>query len=178
MSTVLVAAFASLGGLVLGMLSDMVSEEVRARLDRLPQAIVGLAVLRLPCAVRDATRHDWLADLDILLHGDEAVPVTRLFKGVSFGLSLLFSASKMGKELEILGKRQREKEEAKRIHVWKPDPITRAWRKTSYPPESLIRLVDHKMGESMDGDILWVHSNRFEDINSDMCVLFKHSGRW
>ncbi|MFC9941242.1 hypothetical protein [Nocardiopsis alba] len=113
MNSLLIGFFAALGGLLLGVLSDMVSEEMRTRLDRLPQGMVKLAVLRLPKATRDEKLHDWLADLEYFLHGEKAVPVTRLFKGMSFGFGLLFSVSKMRKQLEVL--QEREEVEKERV---------------------------------------------------------------
>jgi hypothetical protein len=99
MSVWLIAALTGLGGLFLGVCSDMISEEMRGRLDRLPQALVRMAARRLPEEIRDDMAREWLAELHEVLHGAEAVPITRLFKGVGYGGGVLLSAPKFGKEL-------------------------------------------------------------------------------
>jgi hypothetical protein len=84
------------GGLVMTVLGDMVSEEVRDRLDHLPQAILRLAARRVDPAKRKASYDDeWLPELTYILKGDEARPVTRLFVGTRYALGLLFSARRI-----------------------------------------------------------------------------------
>ncbi|WP_435111915.1 hypothetical protein [Nocardiopsis synnemataformans] len=88
MSALLIA----LGGVVVGAIitaaTDLISEEFRGRLDRLPQSLVRLAGRRLPGELREDMTREWLAELHEYLHGDDAVPVTRLYKGIRFSLSL------------------------------------------------------------------------------------------
>jgi hypothetical protein len=45
--------------LVLACLGDLISEEVRARLDRLPHALIALAALRALAEVRAELSEEW-----------------------------------------------------------------------------------------------------------------------
>jgi hypothetical protein len=83
--------WATLGIIVgLGMtaLGDMVSEEVRDRLDHLPHAILRLAARRLdPSQWVTIYQDEWLPELSYILRGDEARrPVTRLIRGTAFAV--------------------------------------------------------------------------------------------
>jgi len=70
-------------------LGDLVSEEVRGWLDRVPHAVLRLATLRLDLADRETTyREVWGPDLDYFLRGDESRPITRLIRGMKFAVSL------------------------------------------------------------------------------------------
>jgi hypothetical protein len=70
-------------------LGDLVSEEIRGWLDRVPRAILRLATLRLEAADRETTyRKVWGPDLDYFLRGDESRPITRLIRGMKFAVSL------------------------------------------------------------------------------------------
>ena len=70
-------------------LGDLVSEEIRGWLDRVPHAILRLATLRLDTADRETTyREVWGPDLDYFLRGDESRPITRLIRGMKFAVSL------------------------------------------------------------------------------------------
>jgi hypothetical protein len=79
-------------GLVVMFLSaafgEMVSKEIRGWLDRLPRAVLKLAILRLDPADREIAQEYWGPDLDEKLRGDESVPITRLIRGMAFALSL------------------------------------------------------------------------------------------
>jgi hypothetical protein len=70
-------------------LGDLVSEEIRGWLDRVPHAVLRLATLRLDQADREATyREVWGPGLDYFLRGDESRPITRLIQGMKFAVSL------------------------------------------------------------------------------------------
>jgi hypothetical protein len=70
-------------------LGDLVSEEIRGWLDRVPHAVLKLATLWLDAADREATyREVWGPDLDYFLKGDEPRPITRLIRGMKFAVSL------------------------------------------------------------------------------------------
>jgi hypothetical protein len=84
-----------LAALAMTAAADMVSEEVRDRLDHLPHAILRLAARRLGPQQRVSFYEDvWLPDLTYLLKGDESRPVTRLCRGTCFALSILASADR------------------------------------------------------------------------------------
>ena len=77
------------GGLILAVFGEMVSQEVRDRLDHLPHAILRLAAWWLDPAQRTATYDDeWLPELTYILKGDEARPITRLYDGTRFALGI------------------------------------------------------------------------------------------
>jgi hypothetical protein len=78
---------------------DLVSEEIRGRLDLLTRALIRLAVRRVPEDVRDDLHDDWLAELEVFLHGREALPITRLIHGVGFALGLVRTARGIGRDL-------------------------------------------------------------------------------
>jgi hypothetical protein len=89
-----------LGGFGLAAIGDMVSEEVRDRLDHLPNAILHLAGRRLDPAKRKLLYEEaWLPDLAYHLRGDEARPVTRLYHGTCFALGMLASARRSSRNL-------------------------------------------------------------------------------
>jgi len=89
-----------LSGFGLAAIGDMVSEEVRDRLDHLPHAILRLAGRRLDPAKRVLLYEEvWLPDLAYHLRGDEARPVTRLYHGTCFALGMLASAHRSSRNL-------------------------------------------------------------------------------
>jgi hypothetical protein len=94
------AVVAFLGGLGMTALGDMVSEEVRDRLDHLPHAILHLAARRLNPGQRVTVYADeWLPELTYILKGDEARPVTRLVKGTLYALGILVSTRRITSHL-------------------------------------------------------------------------------
>ncbi len=85
---------------LLAAIGEMVSDEIRARLDRIPLTILAVAARRLPPEQRRALYSEaWLPELRHVLQGDEAVPITRLIHGIRFAASLWLSAPKVGREL-------------------------------------------------------------------------------
>jgi hypothetical protein len=94
---------AALGVLVaLGMtaIGDLVSEEVRDRLDHVPHASLRLAARRLSPALRDDVYDDeWMPELTYILKGDEARPITRLYHGTRFALGILAAARRIARGL-------------------------------------------------------------------------------
>lgn len=94
------AALGILAGLGMTALGDMVSEEIRDRLDHLPHAILRLAACRLdPSQWVTIYEDEWLPELSYILRGDEARPVTRLIRGTAFALGILFSAVRIARLL-------------------------------------------------------------------------------
>jgi hypothetical protein len=93
-------ALGVVGGLGMTAFGDMVSEEVRDRLDHLPHAILRLAAKRLDPGQR-ATMYDdeWMPELTYILTGDEARPVTRLYHGTHFALGILMSIGRITRQL-------------------------------------------------------------------------------
>lgn len=96
----LLAALAFIGGLGMTAVGDLVSEEVRDRLDHLPHAILRVAARRLDPAVRVTVYEDeWLPELTYILKGDEARPVTRLIHGTRYAVGILMSAHRISRHL-------------------------------------------------------------------------------
>jgi hypothetical protein len=82
---VIAGVLIALAGICLG----LASEEICGRLDQLPRALIRLAGHRVLGEVRGDLIDEWSAELYEILHGAEALPVTRLIRGVRFGLGLL-----------------------------------------------------------------------------------------
>jgi hypothetical protein len=96
----LLAALAFIGGLGMTAIGDMVSEEVRDRLDHLPHAILRVAARRLDPALRVTVYEDeWLPELTYILKGDEARPVTRLIHGTRYAVGILMSVRRITRYL-------------------------------------------------------------------------------
>jgi hypothetical protein len=94
------AALGIIGGLGMTAIGDMVSEEVRDRLDHLPHAILRLAARRLDPGLREDVYDDeWMPELNYILKGDEARPITRLYDGTRFALGILAAARRIARGL-------------------------------------------------------------------------------
>jgi hypothetical protein len=79
-------------GLARLILTDMLKEEARTRLGRLPYVLIRLARARVPQELRDDLAAEWEAELAFLLTGTEGLPVTRLARGIRYSAGLLWSA--------------------------------------------------------------------------------------
>jgi hypothetical protein len=95
----------SVGGIatliVMAALGDLASEEVRDRLDHLPQALLRLAARRLDADQRLTVYEDeWMPELTFILKGDEARPITRLYHGVHFALGILAASRRVSRTLD------------------------------------------------------------------------------
>jgi hypothetical protein len=91
------AFFIGLGTTVLG---DMVSEEVRDRLDHIPHAILKLAAGRLDPGQRSTVYDDeWLPELYYILRGAETRPITRLITGTHYALGILITTHRIAAHL-------------------------------------------------------------------------------
>jgi hypothetical protein len=90
-----------LGVLVLvAAVGELVSDEIRARLDRIPLALLAAAARRLPREQRAKMYGQvWFPELHYLLQGDEAMPITRLVHGMRYALRIWLSAPKISCEL-------------------------------------------------------------------------------
>jgi lipopolysaccharide/colanic/teichoic acid biosynthesis glycosyltransferase len=87
------------GALVTAVVGDLVSEEVRTRLERLPAAFIRLAGRWVPADARDEVTDEWLAELAYILRGTESLPISRLVRGTRFAMGLLRGAPAIGREL-------------------------------------------------------------------------------
>jgi hypothetical protein len=99
-SGLLWAALGILGGLGMTAVGDMVSEEVRDRLDHLPHVILRLAALRLDPEQRVTIYDDeWMPELTYILTGDETRPITRLYHGTRYAIGILAVSGRLAKQL-------------------------------------------------------------------------------
>jgi DNA-binding transcriptional MerR regulator len=78
---------------------EMLKEEMQTRLCRIPNALIRVAVLRLPEHGRSDFADEWLSELAFIVNGTEGLPVTRLLRGIRFAGSLLCTAREMAHEL-------------------------------------------------------------------------------
>jgi hypothetical protein len=84
-----IGLLAAIVGLVVG---DLVSEEVRGWLDRLPTGVLTLAARRVPPDRRAIHLATWAGELHEILKGAEARPILRLWRGTRFAAGLLRTA--------------------------------------------------------------------------------------
>jgi hypothetical protein len=92
MTALLYLTFGAVIAMIVAAIMDLVSEELRARLDRVPVALLRLAALRMPKGCREGYLEEWQGELREFLHGDEALPVTRLAKGIHYAGGILAAA--------------------------------------------------------------------------------------
>jgi Z1 domain len=100
MSDCVWAVLAFFSGLGITVIGDMVSEEVRDRLDHIPHAILKLAAGRLEPGQRSSVYDDeWLPELCYILRGAEARPITRLITGTHYALGILITTHRIARHL-------------------------------------------------------------------------------
>lgn len=78
---------------------EMLKEEMQTRLCQIPNAVIRVAVLRLPKQARIEMAAEWRGELAFIINDTEGLPVTRLLRGVRFAGSLLWTAREMAREL-------------------------------------------------------------------------------
>jgi hypothetical protein len=101
MTRYLLAAVTVLAAFGMTAIGDMVSQEVRDRLDHVPQAILRLAARRLDPDQGSALYEEvWLPDLAYFLRGDKARPVTRLVHGTRYALGIVVAARRIARHLD------------------------------------------------------------------------------
>jgi hypothetical protein len=105
-------ALVAVGAFAGAALTDLISEEVRGQLDRLPRAVLRVAACRLPVSHRDEYLEEWNGELHEFLHGAEARPITRLVKGVRFALGLIHAAGTVRQAVGPRGNRIRRERRA------------------------------------------------------------------
>lgn len=85
--------------LVATTVGDLVSEELRSRLDRMPYTVLRLAIRRLPVELRPSVGDEWLAELHHILRQTKGLPLTRLVSAMPYALGLLRTARRIGRDL-------------------------------------------------------------------------------
>ena len=96
----LLLAASFLGAVFVAAIGELVSDEIRARLDRIPLAVLAAAARRLAPELRaDLYGCAWLPELQHILRGERATPITRLYHGFRFAVRLWLSAPQIAREL-------------------------------------------------------------------------------
>lgn len=88
-----------LTALVATTVGDLVSEELRSRMDRMPYSVLRLAIRRLPVELRPSVGDEWLAELHHILRQTKGLPLTRLVSAMPYALGLLRTARRIGRDL-------------------------------------------------------------------------------
>jgi hypothetical protein len=104
MISLLAAAGVFAAGLVGAVIGDLVSEEIRSRLDGFPRALVRLAARRLSAELREDRLNEWTGELNEFLNGTEARPVTRLVRGIHYAAGLLYAAPRIDRAVTTIAK--------------------------------------------------------------------------
>lgn len=87
-------------GLTTAAVGELLSEEIRDRLDQIPHAVLRLAARPLDPAERATVYEDeWLPELTYVLKGSEARPITRLFTGTRYAFGILLSGRRITRHL-------------------------------------------------------------------------------
>jgi hypothetical protein len=96
MNGFLVGLVTVLAGITTAVIGELLSEEIRDRLDQIPHAILRLAARRLDPAERATVYDDeWFPELTHILTGDKARPITRLVSGTSWALGILLNTRRI-----------------------------------------------------------------------------------
>ncbi len=86
-------------GLLRTVATQICQEEMRTRLSRLPNSLIYLAASRLPGQAREEFGHEWRAELAFMLRDTAGLPLTRLFRGTRYAMSLLWASRGLASEL-------------------------------------------------------------------------------
>ena len=96
----LAAVLGFFAAVVLGIFRDLVSQELKGRLDLLPHFILLLAATQLNETQYDSIyKEEWLPELEFILKEAEGLPITRCITGTKYSLGLLISARRIARQL-------------------------------------------------------------------------------
>jgi hypothetical protein len=101
MTTLWLLLIAFAGFVAFAAVGDLVSAEVRGRLDALPHAVLRLAARRLPDDLRAERLAEWEGELHEILCGAEALPVTRLWRGLRYAVGIVRAAPSIARALSV-----------------------------------------------------------------------------
>ncbi len=87
-------------GILRTVTTEMWQEEVRTRLTRFPEAMIRIAIARLPVRERHQYGEEWRSELSFVLSDTEGLPVTRFLRGTRFAFGLLRVSGDIAQELE------------------------------------------------------------------------------
>jgi hypothetical protein len=149
-----IAAF--VGAVTVTITHDLISEEARARLDKVPFALLKLAARRLPPNIRARIYNDeWLPELHYILREDEAEPITRLIHGTRFAMSLWRAGPRISRELASL-----------------PAPATQTMSRIRFLNLEIIN--PHQMSAPEIAKLLLVHLMSIAILVGAAIVLFSY----
>jgi WhiB family transcriptional regulator, redox-sensing transcriptional regulator len=98
------------------LVSKMISDELRARVDDLPAAFVTLALRLLPPEMREYYRPDWEGNLLVAFNDETSrYPIMRFFGSFRFGFSLMVGARQIRRETKLLRETARDDERQERL---------------------------------------------------------------
>lgn len=100
MNTSWLLLFTLLGFLASVAVGDLVSQEIRGQLDALPRLVLLLASRRLPGHLRAERLDEWTGELHEILRGAEALPVTRLWRGLRYATGIVWAAPAVARALD------------------------------------------------------------------------------
>jgi hypothetical protein len=97
---------AVVAAVVVLVVKDLLKDELRGHVERMPHRLLRLARLRLPAELRSRL-HDgeWLPELEHIWARLESVPLTRLVVGTRYALGLLRTAPRIARELGVTRRR-------------------------------------------------------------------------
>jgi hypothetical protein len=97
---VAVAVILTAAAVLLAALLDLVKDELRGQLERIPYGLLRLASLRVPPDLREALHdREWLPELHHILAESERLPITCLIRGTRYALGLVRAARVVAREL-------------------------------------------------------------------------------
>lgn len=154
--------------LVTTVVGDLVSEEVRGHLERIPYALVRLAARRLPVEVRSEYVDEWQAELDYVLARSSGLPITRLLRGAAYALGLVRATGHI---------RRTERERSRSFSVEaRIGPITIKIGSTKYSPGALVFpgswtefAACSAEGVDADADDFFAHRGGQEHLAKRVC---------
>lgn len=88
-------ALTFLGGLAMAWISNVATEEATTRIERLPHAILCLAVRRLPHGQRTECLEEWSAELALIAGKTSGMPITRIVKRLNYAIGAIWSAKRI-----------------------------------------------------------------------------------
>jgi hypothetical protein len=97
-SGLLSAVIGLLVTILVTVIADMASEEIRSRLDHIPYALLRIARFRLPADQREPLHdQEWKSELRYILKEAKTKPISRLFVGIRYSLGLIRAARSVGR---------------------------------------------------------------------------------
>jgi hypothetical protein len=148
----------------------MFSEEIRTRLDLLPQSLLILATRRVDADLRAELLEEWSGELHEILRGTEAKPVTRLCRGVRYSMGLLVVAPRVGRTLGRLIRRRAAL--FKKTAEMPPVPVMPSFRLTpKMVAASGVQMDEYGLPQTKE-DLLQLEAFlRGQGLGGYLCVL-------